>query len=101
MPALAEAPTSQLSVNGTLLEAVVGSTRNALAMCQAEAHCVGASRIPQQQAGTVTGMIGVHGNASGFITANLPERFAMSAVASLMDEKVGDRLTAGVVDGVG
>jgi chemotaxis protein CheX len=64
------------------------------------ARCVGVSAVPGIDSGIVTGLIGVHGRVSGFITVNLAERFAVRAVEGLLQEKHG-QLTSQVVDGVG
>ncbi len=102
MPTTAEAPGStSLAINEALLDAVATSTGNALTMCGLTARCVGASMVPQQEAGIVTGMIGVHGNVSGFVTLNMSERFAIQAVGGLMQENFGKELNSAVVDGAG
>ncbi|MEM6329270.1 MAG: chemotaxis protein CheX [Planctomycetota bacterium] len=102
MPAIAEAPTPAcLAVNATLMEAVIKSTGNALTMCGLQADCVGAARVPHQESGIVTGMIGVHGAVSGFVTVNMSERFALQAVGGLMQEEFGPQLNSAVVDGSG
>lgn len=93
--------TSHLAINATLLDSVCGSVEKALAMCDLSAHCVGVSRVPRKESGTVTGMIGVHGNVSGFMTLNLSERFARKAVAQIMQEEPTAELTSHTVDGVG
>jgi len=45
-------------------------------------------------------MIGVHGSVSGYVTLNIAEPVARSAVAGLLQERC-DSLTSQVVDGVG
>lgn len=90
-----------LGIDPTLLDAVVASTLGALAMCDLTARGVGASRVPHQDAGRVTGMIGVHGSASGFVTVNMSERFAIDAVGNLMGDRPAGSLTAEVIDGAG
>ena len=69
-------------------------------MCDAHARCVGMSTVPMRNAATVTGMIGVHGSVSGFITVSMSETVAMSTVSGLLQEQQS-RLTSQVVDGVG
>ena len=101
MPAVAESSASHLSINETLLSAVCGSVDKALVMCDLKARCVGASRVPCKESGTVTGMIGVHGNVSGFLTVNVSERFALKAVAHIMQEEVSRELSSNTIDGVG
>lgn len=101
MTALAESSTSHLAINQTLLDAVCGSFEKALAMCGLSAKCVGVTRVPRKETGTVTGVIGVHGNCSGFVTVNMSELFARKAVAQIMSEEPAEKLTSTTVDGVG
>ena len=83
-----------------LVKALIDGATNALSMCDTRANCVGLSAIPQREAGVVTGLLGVHGNVSGFITVNMGERFAIKAVEGLVQDRY-DRITSQVVDGVG
>ncbi|MCC6127081.1 MAG: chemotaxis protein CheX [Pirellulales bacterium] len=53
-----------------------------------------------KETGSVTGLIGVHGNVSGFITVNMAEQVALAAVGGLLQEPC-PRLSNQVVDGVG
>ena len=82
------------------VNAVVSAVENALVMCNTQAKCVGISRMPTNEPGNVTGIIGVHGDVSGFITVNMAERVAMSAVGGLLQESFPG-LCHQVVDGVG
>ncbi len=100
MPATLEAPISHLTIDATLLDAVVKSVQAALEMCGVKASCVGVSRVPAKTDGTITGMIGVHGSVSGFVTVNMSERFATKAVGGLLGEEF-EKLTSQVVDGAG
>jgi chemotaxis protein CheX len=83
-----------------LLDAITGGVESGLAMCGIDARCVGVSTIPVQETGSVTGLIGVHGNVSGFITVNMAERVALAAVGGLLQEPC-EKLSNQVVDGVG
>jgi chemotaxis protein CheX len=83
-----------------LTKATLTAVANGLAMCETTARCVGLSAVPGNDSGIITGLIGVHGRVSGFITVNLSERFAIRAVEGLCQEKFG-ALTSQVVDGVG
>lgn len=87
-------------VDDELARATLSAVGNGLAMCEMAARCVGLSAVPGNDAGVITGMIGVHGRVSGFITLNLSERFAIRAVEGLCQEKFAG-LTSQVVDGVG
>ncbi len=83
-----------------LTKATLTAVSNGLAMCETKAKCVGLSAVPGNDSGIITGLIGVHGRVSGFITVNLSERFALRAVGGLCQEDFG-QLTSQVVDGVG
>lgn len=100
MTTLAEAPLTAIGVNSTLLDAVVKAVEGALDMCGMTARAVGATRVPAQTTGELTGMIGVHGKVSGFVAANFSEKFAISAVEGLLHDSF-DRLTSQVIDGAG
>lgn len=89
-----------LPVDSLLLKAVLDSVGNALVMCNARARFAGVSAIPTRDQGRVTGLIGVHGRVSGFVTVNMSERFAIAAVEGLLQDKFGG-LTSQVVDGAG
>ncbi len=82
------------------LNAIVESVDQALTMCDASARCVGVAAVPSREPGTVTGLIGVHGAVSGFVTVNFAERAAMALVGGLLQDNF-DVLTAQVIDGVG
>ncbi|MHC2066712.1 chemotaxis protein CheX [Bremerella sp. T1] len=86
--------------NSVLAEAVVHSVENALTMCGTSARCVGVARVPLRENGLVTGIIGVHGRVSGFITVNMSEMMAIGVVEGLLQEEFG-KLTSQVVDGAG
>jgi chemotaxis protein CheX len=83
-----------------LLKAVVDAVQNALIMCDAQAKCVGISSVPSREPAPVTGLIGVHGKVSGFLTVNMAEQTAISLVEGLLGEKYGS-LSSQVVDGAG
>ncbi len=100
MTAIAEQVADRLSINVGLLDAIAGSVESALEMCGLKVQCVGVSHVPTSDKSTISGMIGVHGNVSGFITLNMSERFAIRAVEGLLDVQY-DKLTSQVVDGTG
>ncbi len=95
-----DATASHVSANPVLIAAVVDSFNRGLIMCGTTARCVGVSSVPARDSGMITGMIGVHGKVSGFITVNMAERFAIRAVEGLLQETFGE-LTSQVVDGAG
>ena len=89
-----------IAVEPILIQATLGAVSSALTMCEATAKCVSISTVPASDRGIVTGMIGVHGKVSGFITVNMAERVALRAVQGLLQESYS-KLTSQVVDGVG
>lgn len=98
--ALTELPLTGLAADPQIVHVVQSSVSEALKMCGTEANCVGISSIPSAHSGGVTGVIGVHGNVSGFVHCNVSERFAIKAVEGLLQDKF-DELNSQVVDGVG
>ena len=96
----ATAESSSMIANQDLLRAITGGVESCLTMCDSSVKCVGMSTVPTSDPGSVTGMIGVHGQVSGFITVNMAEQVARKAVAGLLQERL-DALTPQVVDGVG
>jgi len=100
MATVAEKTNTLAGTNSDLTEAVVRSVENALTMCGTTAKCVGVAAVPMRERGLVTGIIGVHGKVSGFITVNMSEAMAISVVEGLLQEQFG-KLTTQVVDGAG
>lgn len=88
------------AADSTLIKAINDGVDSCLTMCDTTAKCVGMSTVPTQEPGRVTGMIGVHGDVSGFITVNMAERVAMTAVAGLLQDHF-ETLNNQVIDGVG
>jgi chemotaxis protein CheX len=89
-----------LSIDPIMLSSIIDSVTSCLQMCSTEAKCVAVSTVPSHQIGKVTGMIGVHGEVSGFVTVNMAEKVAMSAVGGLLQDKC-DTMTSQIIDGVG
>lgn len=100
MSTAAAEPSMIMPVNTTLLAAATSGVQGAFTMCGLTARCVGASAVPVRDGGTVTGMIGVHGKVSGFITVNMTERIAIRAVGGLLQEEFTE-LNSQVVDATG
>lgn len=92
--------TSSLDVDPVILKAITDAVDSCLMMCDTEAQCVGVSTIPGREPGSITGMIGLHGNVSGFVTVNLAEKVAMAAVGGLLQDRFTE-LTSQVIDGAG
>ena len=91
---------STVLVDPVLLSALVSGVTKCFTMCDTEVRCVGVSTVPTRDPEGVTGLIGVHGDVSGFLTVNMAEKAAISVVASLLEEQF-DSLTHQVIDGVG
>lgn len=98
--AVLESSATPISAEPHLLKALLVSVQNALKMSGMSAQCVGVSRVPHRDGGLVTGLIGVHGKVSGFVTVNMAEKFAIRAVEGLLQDTYGN-LTSQVVDGAG
>jgi chemotaxis protein CheX len=90
-----------LTVNYPIVNAIIQSVESCFQMCDTKVHTVGITKIPTQlpNAG-VTGMIGMSGKCTGFMTLNLPERVALLAVSGLLQDEF-TKLNLQVIDGVG
>ena len=91
---------SALAADPLLLKSMIDAVHSSLTMCDTRVRCVGVTTVPLREKGIITGMIGVHGGVSGFITANFAEQVALNAIGGLLQEEV-DSLSAQVIDGVG
>lgn len=98
--AVADRPLSETIAEPVLVQAIATAVGNALTMCDLSARLVGVAAVPSMERGTVTGLVGVHGRVSGFITVNFAERLAIKAVEGLAQDKF-TKLCSQVVDGVG
>lgn len=91
---------SPLAYEPALLKAIDQAVCSAMGMCGVNVQCVGVSTVPPSETGSVTGLLGVHGKVTGFVTVNMAERFATKAVEGLLQDVFGT-ITAQVVDGLG
>ncbi|MFZ5831863.1 MAG: chemotaxis protein CheX [Planctomycetota bacterium] len=89
-----------LSVDPLLVDAIVSAVESCLSMCDARARCVGVTTVPVRDPGSITGIIGVHGDVSGFVTVNMAEDVARALVGGLLQDRF-DALSPQVVDGAG
>ncbi len=90
-----------LSVNTTVTNAIIQSVDSCLKMCDLKVRVVGITKIPVQLPNApVTGMIGLSGKCTGFLSITMPERAATLAVSGLSMEEY-TTVNAQVVDGVG
>lgn len=95
-----DAPSGVTFAEPRLVHAISDSVDKALGMCGTSAHCVGVAAVPTREAGLITGIIGVHGKVSGFITVNMSQRMAIQVVNGLLQDSFAE-LTNQVVDGAG
>jgi chemotaxis protein CheX len=102
MPAVAEPviACNAVPANQALLAASVAAVESAFTMCNITTRCVGVSSVPVREQGMITGMIGVHGKVSGFVTVNMNQRVAIRAVGGLLDEHFTE-LNSQIIDGTG
>ena len=90
-----------LSINYSVVNAIIQSVENCFQMCDTKVQIVGLTKVPTQlPSSAVTGMIGMSGKCTGFMTLNLPERAALLAVSGLLQDEF-TQLNLQVVDGVG
>jgi chemotaxis protein CheX len=89
-----------LGLDPEQVHSIASAVEGCMSMCDTPVRCVGMTTIPTREPGNVTGLIGVHGEVSGFITVNLAERLASVAVGGLLQDRF-DTLSHQVIDGVG
>ncbi len=90
-----------LTINALITNSIITSVESCLQMCDLKMRVVGATKIPVQlPRAPVTGMIGLSGKCTGFISLTMPERVATLAVSGLSMEEY-TQVNAQVVDGVG
>ena len=90
-----------LSLNSLIVNSLVASVESCLQMCDLKIRVVGVTKIPiQLPSAPVTGLIGLSGKCTGFISITMPERVATLAVSGLSMEEC-KTINAQVVDGVG
>ena len=90
-----------LSLNSVLVNSLVTSVENCLQMCDLKVRVAGVTKIPiQLPDAPVTGLVGLSGKCTGFVSLAMPERVATLAVSGLLMEEY-TTINAQVVDGVG
>ena len=90
-----------LSLNSLVINSLITSVENCLQMCDLKVRVVGVTKIPVQlPEANITGLIGLSGKCTGFISVAMPERVATLAVSGLLMEE-HKTINAQVVDGVG
>jgi chemotaxis protein CheX len=89
------------STNATITNALIQSVEACFSMCELKVRVVGVTKIPMNiPSGVITGMIGVHGKCSGFITLEMTERASTLAVSGLLQDEFRT-INNQVIDGVG
>jgi len=90
-----------LSLNSLIINSLIASVENCLQMCDLKVRVVGVTKIPVQlPEANITGLIGLSGRCTGFISMSMPERVATLAVSGLLMEE-HKAINAQVIDGVG
>lgn len=83
-----------------LVNAVQKAVHDSLTMAGLSLRCVGVSTIPSRDPGKITGLIGVHGDVTGYITVNVSEVLAVEIVSAMLMEQFA-AVDHQVIDGVG
>jgi len=90
-----------LSLNSLIVNSLIASVENCLQMCDLKVRVVGVTKIPVQLPDApITGLIGLSGKCTGFVSLTMPERVATLAVSGLLMEE-HKAINAQVVDGIG
>jgi chemotaxis protein CheX len=90
-----------LVINSLIVNSTITSVEKCLEMCNLKMRVVGVSQVPIQiPNANVTGLIGLSGKCTGFISISMPERVAVAAVSGLSMETY-KTVNAQVIDGVG
>lgn len=97
---ITEPALNPVGADADITRSILTSVHDALAMCDMNARCVGVASVPSHDVGRITGLIGIHGKVSGFVTVNMAEQMAIKMVEGLLQESYGT-LTPQVVDGAG
>ena len=98
---VAVAEVQGLMLNSLIVNSMIASVESCLQMCELKVRVVGVTKIPVQLPRVpITGLIGLSGNCTGFISLSMPEHVATLAVSRLSMEEY-KAINAQVVDGVG
>ena len=90
-----------LSLNSQIVNSLIASVEGCLQMCDLKVRVVGITKVPVQLPDApVTGLIGLSGKCTGFVSITMPERVATLAVSGLLMEE-HKTIDAQVIDGVG
>ena len=104
LPIMSDAAITEIKgfyLNSLIVNSLIGSVESCLQMCDLSIRVAGVTKIPVQLPDApVTGLIGLSGKCTGFISLSMPNRVATLAVSGLLleEHKVVD---AQVIDGVG
>ena len=89
------------SPNFLIVNSLIASVENCLQMCDLKVRVVGVTKIPILLPNApITGLVGLGGTSTGFISITMPERVATLAVSGLSMEE-HKLINAQVIDGVG
>jgi len=101
MPDTDIAEVKGLILNTTITNAMIAAVESCLQMCDLKVRVAGITKIPiQLPDAPVTGIVGMNGKCSGFVSISMPERVATLAVSGLLMEE-HKTINAQVIDGIG
>ena len=83
-----------------LLNAMSDAIHHCLAIGDVSVRCAAMSCIPTRDPGEIAGLIGVHGEVTGYVTVDMATPVAIELIGSLLIEKF-EALDHQVIDGVG
>jgi len=90
-----------LTLNTLVVNSVITSVEGCLQMCDMKVRVAGITKIPiQLPKSIITGLIGLSGKCTGFISISMPEHVATLAVSRFSMEEC-KTINAQVVDGIG
>ena len=89
-----------VNADPVLINALHSAVTGTMAMGDIAVECVAMSTVPSREAGLITGLIGVSGDVTGFVTVNVSEMIAYQAVSALLLEECKE-LDHQVIDGIG
>lgn len=89
------------TLNTVVINAIVQSVEHCFSMCELKTRVMGLSKIPiALPKAAITGIVGMNGKCTGFLTLSLPERVATLAVSGMLQDEFS-KLNNQVLDGIG
>ena len=89
------------TLNTTVVNAIMQSVEHCFSMCNLKIQVMGLSKTPiSLPQASITGIIGMNGKCTGFLTLSLPERVANLAVSGMLQDEF-TKVNNQVLDGIG